>query len=259
MDLNVFDQGSGPPVLLIHGAGSTGEMWARDLEPLADRFRIITYNRRGYPGSGESPGDWEGHGRDASELIESLGVGPVPVAGYSAGAIAALWVALNRPELVERLVLLDPVVHGSKTVTPRFVAVFARYQLVRRLRGARAAVPIWYAYGTSRSDGSGSVWADPAIPEARRELLLGAADGVAADFGSGVGLEEVPAEALAGIDKPTTIIAAALSPPFIRKSVERLRGLMPQARVVTIEGSGHILAYDQPERFRAALEEALTA
>jgi pimeloyl-ACP methyl ester carboxylesterase len=256
--LKVFDQGDGPPVLLIHGVGSTGELWASDVEPLTDRFRIVTYNRRGYPGSGESPGDWAGHGADAAGLIESLDVAPAAVVGYSGGAIAALWVALNRPELVERLVLVDPVVHGSKSVTPRFAAVFARYQLVRRLRGPRAAVGIWFAYATSRSDGSGSVWGDPGVPESRRQLLLDAADGVAADFGSGVGLEEVPAERLAGIDKPVTIIEASLSVPFIRKSIARLKGLMPQARVVTVEGAGHILAYDRPEEFRAALAEVLT-
>lgn len=257
--LNVFDQGTGPPVLLIHGVGSTGEMWARDVEPLAERFRIVTYNRRGYPGSGESPGDWAGHAADAAALIESLDLAPAAVVGYSGGAIAALWVALNRPELVERLVLVDPVVHVSKSVTPRFAAVLARYQLVRRLRGARAAAPVWFGYATSRSDGSGSVWADPGVPESRRALLLGAADGVAADFGSGDGRKEVPAERLAGIDKPVFIIEAALSVPFIRKAVKRLAGLLPQARVLSVEGAGHTLAYDRPEEFRAALAEALTA
>ena len=255
--VRVFDQGTGPPVLLIHGVGSTGEMWAGDIEPLTDRFRIVTHNRRGYPGSAESPGDWAGHGADAAALIESLDLAPAAVVGYSGGAIAALWVALNRPELVERLVLVDPVVHGLKSITPRFAAVFARYQLVRRLRGPRAAVGIWFGYATARSDGSGSVWADPAMPEERRARLLGAAEGVAADFGSGDGQKEVPAERLAGIDRPVTIIEASLSVPFIRRSIERLKGLMPQASVVTIEGAGHILAYDRPEEFRAALAEAL--
>jgi pimeloyl-ACP methyl ester carboxylesterase len=257
--LRVFDQGSGPPVLLIHGAGSSGEVWASDVEPLTDRFRIVTYNRRGYPGSGESPRDWAAHGADAAAIIESLDLAPVAVAGYSAGSLVALWLALNRPELVERLVLVDPVVHATQSITPRFAATFARYQLVRRLRGARAAVGIWFGYVTSRSDGSGSVWKDGAIPEARRELLLAAADGVAADFDSGDGRREVPAEALERIDKPAFIIGASLSVPFIRKSVERLSGLMPRARVLTVEGAGHILAYDRPEEFRAAFAEALTS
>ena len=257
-DLKVFDQGDGPPVLLIHGVGSTGELWASDIEPLTDRFRVVTYNRRGYPGSGESPGDWAAHGSDAAALIEALELAPAAVVGYSGGAIAALWVALNRPELVERLVLVDPVVHATKTITPRFAAVFARYQLVRRLRGPRAAVGIWFGYATARSDGSGSVWADPAVPDERRRLLLDAAGGVAADFGSGVGEKEVPAEQLAGIDKPVTIIGASLSVPFIHRSVQRLTGLMPQARFVSVEGAGHILAYDRPQEFRTALAEALT-
>ena len=43
----MFDQGGGPPVVPIHGVGSTGEMRAGDLKPLADRFRVVTYDRRG--------------------------------------------------------------------------------------------------------------------------------------------------------------------------------------------------------------------
>ncbi|HEX8647023.1 MAG TPA: alpha/beta hydrolase [Thermoleophilaceae bacterium] len=256
--LKVFDQGTGPPVLLIHGVGSTGELWASDVEPLTDRFRIVTYNRRGYAGSAESPRDWSAHGADAAGLVEALDLGPCAVVGYSGGAIAALWLALNRPELVERVVLVDPVVHVTKSVTPRFAATFARYRLVRRLRGARAALPIWFGYVTSRSDGSGSVWADPKVPQARRDLLLGAAEGVAADFDSGDGGPEVPAEALAGIDKPVFVVEASLSVAFIRKAIGRLTRLMPQARVLSVEGAGHILAYDRPDEFRAALVEALT-
>ena len=65
----------------------------------------------------------------------------------------------------------------------------------------------------------------------------------------------VPEERLAHLEIPTTIVDCRLSPPFLRKSCERLRGLMPQAQSVTLEDSGHHIGVDA----RTELLEVLTA
>lgn len=255
--LRFWEQGSGPAVVLIHGAGTPGEPWTDDLAFLADRYRVITYNRRGYPGSGEPPASWEAHGEDAAGLIERLDAAPAALVGYSAGAIAALWVALNRPELVDRLILVDPAVHAAKGITPKFAATYARMQTERRVRSPQTAVTTWMRYVTARESG-GSAWEDEAMSDERRQTILDAAEAVLADFDLGDG-REVELDAARSIDRPCFMIDAAESPPFLRKSAARLREAIPHARVTTIEASGHALLLDQPERFREALEEALTA
>ena len=254
--VDVHEQGSGPAFFLIHGAGSDGGMWAEDAAWLAESWRFITYDRRGYQGSSESPRDWAAHTDDAIALLEKLDAAPAVVAGYSAGAMAALGVCVQRPELVERLVLIDPVVHPRKSMTPGLAATFVRMQLARRVRGAEAGMRVWMPYVTSHSTG-GSLWTSGRMRPERRERVLGNGEGVFADLGS----RESPAlteEAIRAIDKPVAIIGAGLSPSFIKRSIERLRELLPRAEFAEVAEAGHVLAFEQPEEFRRVLTEALT-
>ena len=67
--LACWDRGHGTPLVFIHGVGTSGELWAADLEELASDCRLIVYDRRGYGASAESPRDWEAHREDAAALI----------------------------------------------------------------------------------------------------------------------------------------------------------------------------------------------
>src|SRR5262245_56352381 len=89
--------GDAPPLLFIHGVGTTGELWFRDLQPLASSFRLIVHDRRGYGASSEPPREWLGHRDDAAALLAALGVQGATVVGYSAGASVALDLALQKP------------------------------------------------------------------------------------------------------------------------------------------------------------------
>jgi hypothetical protein len=70
-------------------------------------------------------------------------------------------------------------------------------------------------------------------PAKRRELLLKNSTGMFDDFASGGG-EHVDESRLAHVDMPVTIVEAELSPAFLRRSCERLKRLMPQARAVRV-------------------------
>src|SRR5689334_9386604 len=92
--------GDGPPLVFIHGVGTTGELWFRDLHPLTSSYRVIVHDRRGYGESSASPREWLGHRDDAAALLAAMGVQRGAVVGYSAGASVALDLALQKPELV---------------------------------------------------------------------------------------------------------------------------------------------------------------
>ena len=240
----------------MHGAGIDGALWAKDAAWLGEGRRFVTYNRRGYGASGPSPRDWRAHGDDAVALLESLGGGPAVVCGHSGGALIALDVALRRPDLVERLVLSDPLVHPRAFVTPGFVARLARIQAMRRLQGEEAAVARWIRYVSSHSDGSPSWW--DRAPESRRRRVVGNAAAIFADLGSS-GAGHMTDERVRSVAPPVAIVAAGLSPRFVRRSVARMERLLPAARVERVPRAGHALAADDPEGFRAALERALFA
>jgi pimeloyl-ACP methyl ester carboxylesterase len=89
--------GSGPPVLLLHGAGAnlmSMQALARELSP---RFRVITADLRGHGRSGDDPWEWEAVLGDLEAVRDELGLPEPIVAGWSLGGmIAALW-AVRHP------------------------------------------------------------------------------------------------------------------------------------------------------------------
>jgi hypothetical protein len=149
--LAYWEEGSGQPVVFVHGVGTSGELWARDLAPLAEDCRLIVYDRRGYGASSESPRDWRAHRDDAIALIDALRAAPAVLVGYSGGSITALDLTLERPDMVTSLVLLDPAFNLRRCLTPRFVMALARAQLLRRVRGERRGAEHWMRYVASYS------------------------------------------------------------------------------------------------------------
>jgi pimeloyl-ACP methyl ester carboxylesterase len=250
--LAIWDRGEGTPMLFIHGVGTSGALWQADVAPLAADCRLIVYDRRGYGESSESPGDWEAHREDAAALLEKLGATPAVVVGYSGGAMIALDLALQRPELLRELVLLDPAVNLKRCITPGLVGHMLTARLLNRLGRPRRGAEHWMRYVSSYPSGGSGF---DKSPVERREALLDNAGGIFADADSGLG--NVPEDRLGRIEIATTIVDCKLSPSFLRRSCRRLRELMPHARAVTLEKSGHHVGIDAREELVALLRDVV--
>ena len=134
--------GSGEPVVLIHGALIADTFRPLLAEPaLNDRYRLITYHRRGHAGSGRTSGPVSiaRQAADCRVLLRHLGVERAHVVGHSYGGSIALQLALDFPEVVHSLALLETALFGAAT------GQAYREALVRgeaRYREAGAAVVI---------------------------------------------------------------------------------------------------------------------
>jgi pimeloyl-ACP methyl ester carboxylesterase len=250
--LATWNRGEGTPLLFIHGVGTSGALWQNDLSELATGCRVIVYDRRGYGVSSESPGDWESHREDAAALLEKLGAEPAVVVGYSGGAMIALDLALQRPELVRALVLLDPAVNLKHCLTPGLIRHMSTARLLNRLGRPRRGAEHWLRYVSGYPSG-GSAF--DRAPVERRRALLDAAGGIFADTDCGLG--NVPEDRLGRVEIPTTIVDCKLSPSFLRRSCGRLRELMPHAREVTFEESGHHVGIDAREELVGLLRDVV--
>jgi pimeloyl-ACP methyl ester carboxylesterase len=107
LDMWVERRGTGPDVLLIAGLGDPAEAWQFQLDGLADRYRLISYDNRGM---GRTPLPAEPFSvatmaDDAAALLRALDVPAAHVAGFSGGSVIAQELALRHPGLVRSLVL----------------------------------------------------------------------------------------------------------------------------------------------------------
>jgi pimeloyl-ACP methyl ester carboxylesterase len=93
--LAVESAGAGPALVLLHGWALDRRVWAPQ-KPLADRFRLIALDRRGF-GDSTAPPDLAAEVGDLLALREAIGLGPLILVGMSQGARTALQFALRHP------------------------------------------------------------------------------------------------------------------------------------------------------------------
>jgi pimeloyl-ACP methyl ester carboxylesterase len=126
-------RGEGEPVLLIHGSFISGAFLPLMNEPVLEGYRLIRYHRRGYSGSTkpEGPFSIEDQAADALALLRHLNVEKAHIVGHSYGGAIALQLALDAPEVVGSLALLEPalmnVPSGAEFAQETMEPAMARY------------------------------------------------------------------------------------------------------------------------------------
>ncbi|HEX7301341.1 MAG TPA: alpha/beta hydrolase [Lentzea sp.] len=112
--LRVRTGGAGPPVLLLHGHPRTHTTWHRVAPLLADDHTVVCPDLRGY-GESSKPGDYSKRAmaRDFVTLMRDLGHERFAVAGHDRGAAAAIRLALDHPDRVTALAVLDGLPIGA--------------------------------------------------------------------------------------------------------------------------------------------------
>lgn len=108
--------GSGPPLLLLHGFPQTHVIWHKIAPALAERFTVVAADLRGYGDSGKPPSNVthmphskRAMAQDQVEVMRELGFRRFCVAGHDRGGRVAHRMALDHPERVDRLAVLDIV------------------------------------------------------------------------------------------------------------------------------------------------------
>jgi pimeloyl-ACP methyl ester carboxylesterase len=107
------DEGLGDPLVLLHAAGSSGAQWRGMLPHLTPRYRVITPDLYGHGRTDAWPDpDTLTHEDQAALLkaiVEHTGIGPFDLVGHSYGGATALRYILQNPDMVKRLVVIEPM------------------------------------------------------------------------------------------------------------------------------------------------------
>ena len=109
--LAYVDEGKGKEtILMIHGLGSYLPAWKKNISELSKYYRVIAVDLPGYGKSSKMPhsGLMSFYAGVIAEFIQKLDLGPVNLAGHSMGGQISMVLALEKPELVKRLILVDP-------------------------------------------------------------------------------------------------------------------------------------------------------
>jgi 3-oxoadipate enol-lactonase len=98
-----------PAVLLSNSLGSNLSMWDRQVAALTERFRVVRYDVRGHGQSPVPPGPYtiDDLGRDAIALLDTLRIERAHFCGLSLGGMVGMWLGVNAPERINRLVLAN--------------------------------------------------------------------------------------------------------------------------------------------------------
>lgn len=228
------EHGNGPPILGIHGTSSSAMAWQGAVDTLSELGRLILCDRRGCTRS-ERPEPYETSIRqqadDAAALLTELDASPAIVIGRSYGGVVALELAVRRPELVRALVLLDPapVVHDEE------IAAWDR-ALGKTVEAAAARDPASVGETFLREILGDEGWESLTPPV--QQMVADNSPAILAELRGGW-LEATPEE-LGAIRAPTLLVSAADSPEALQRVARQTEALIPDARIVSVEGGHNI-------------------
>ena len=243
------ETGAGPPLLLIHGLGSSTRDWWRQVEHFADQYRVITFDVRGHGRSDKPPGPYHIplFAEDTAQLLQALDAAPAHVIGLSMGGMIAFQLAADHLDLVRRLVIVNSTPEARlDSLKDRWI--YWSRRLVTQVLGVRRtgqflADRIFQKpeQGTLRQQFEAR-WA-----ENDEAAYLAAIDAIA-----GWSVEE----RLPEITCPTLVIAADEDyTPVADK--RRYVAQMPDARLAVVPDSRHATPVEQAEAFNRTVAQFL--
>jgi 3-oxoadipate enol-lactonase len=244
LPLHYLVRGSGEPVLLVHGLGSSGADWAFQLPALEAHFRVIVPD---LPGSGHSaapsgPLSIESFASALWALLDHLHASPANVVGFSLGGAVALEMALQRPQCVPRLALINSLAsyrvdHWRKWLEARLPGALVRTLGMRRTAGMVAARLFPEPWQRPMRDRAASVIGS--VPAGR---YLGAARALERWSAS---------ERLASVRSRTLVLAAEHDYTPMKEKRELAARL--RASLVEVRGSRHGTPFDAIDITNASL------
>jgi pimeloyl-ACP methyl ester carboxylesterase len=244
LDVAHVRQGTGPPLVLVHGAAEDHRSWRFQLDDLSDVATVVAWDEPGCGRSSDPPEDIgvEGLALTLAALVET--VGPAHVLGFSWGGTLVLELWHQRPDLIASLVLADTYAGWRGSLPPDEVE--ARVAAVTATLDAEHADPT-----------VPGLFAGPPPPEA---VALLAEMGV--DVRPATLLRALPLMAnadlsgvLPTIDVPTLLLWGehdVRSPLSVARAFE---AAIPGARLRIIRGAGHAAHLEQPEAFTAVVRD----
>lgn len=251
VELHYVEQGSGDPIVFVHGGLMDYREWAPVATGLADKYRALTYSRRyNYPN--DNPLDTRDHSalveaEDLAALIDARKLGPAHIVGVSYGGLTALHLALKHPELVRSLVVVEPPLIGWLPHLPGGAKIAAAF-----IDG------LWKPAGEAFRNGDAeealrvtlnyfiAPGAIDQLPQSVRTMLTGNVREWEALTTSGNAFPLIAQEEVRRLRVPVLVITGERGLEIARLTDPELARLLPMGKHLVIPGGTHDVCSEQP-------------
>jgi 3-oxoadipate enol-lactonase len=244
------DEGRGLPLFFVHGFPLSRGTWQKQVEVLRSSYRVIAPDLRGFgeseAGAGAIP--MAQYAEDLHALLDQLKTGPVVLIGHSMGGYVSFAFLRQYPKLVRGLVLVST--RAGKD-TPEGAAGRRATAEKVQTKGVEVVIEAM-APKMLAADNHDRLMAE----QVRGFMATSKPEGV---IGALLGMAERPdaTAELAGISVPTLIITGADDMLIPSTESEKLAQAIPGGQLNIIPQAGHLVAFEQAEKFNHVLEEWL--
>lgn len=253
IDAAWFEVGRGGPLILIHGLADDHRAWRRALPDLMLRHRVLMYDLRGHGGTtlGRPDGTLTQLGSDLASLMESIGVDRADIAGFSLGGTIAMRMAIDHPEMVQRLVLVGTSSRVGRTAADWYrqrVDMVERNDPDLRATLDRDTADVYAQAPSELDDGLLIRRQSTADPRGYGNACAAMA-----------ALNAAPLDPELGrISAPTLIVASELDRHCPPKAAEIIAAGIKGSRLEVTPGAGHPIPVEKPRELAASMNAFLT-
>ena len=242
------DQGSGEPVIFIHGSLSDYRSWDPVLENFSKNFRTISYSRRfNYPNTNTAEvNDFsqDSEAEDLAAFIQELDIAPVHIVGHSFGGMVAISLAKKYPHLVRSLVLSEPpVVEWLKDI-PEGESHYENFynQLLRPVQIAFDLRDTADVLRHTMNYFMGEDMSAKVPPEVKSAMIANFAEWKAIANSKSV-LQGITREDVQNLKMPIMLLSAGNTHPSVKLTNAELQRLLPNANHYHIPEAKHDFWY----------------